>query len=345
MSYPPQSRYNQPDYPDEGYLGRGHPGQGFPDQGFPDQGHPDREYRDARTAPRRYPDQGPDAFEPPWRGYADRPDGRSGSHPQVRYSAPPSPARPAAQGGQQQSGHQQSGQQQSRYQQSRQLSQHQPARHDQSRYDPGRYDAGRYDDDLDDEPVKRRTGLKVVLIVFGTLLLLCAGGLFAGAWTIHDSYPAHVSLAEQLAGLAKLDNPDLQSGADDIVSALKTGRGVSEAVAGIYAQPDDATHPVMILAAAGLFPRPEQELLSGMTEFNTDGFSFDQPVDVPAGPQGGAAKCSAGAVKVDDNSSLDFILCGWADYGSVGMVGFFNSKDAGAAAGHLLAIRDAVETH
>jgi hypothetical protein len=201
------------------------------------------------------------------------------------------------------------------------------------------------DDGWDEEPVKKRTGLKILLILLGTLLVVCSGAFFVGAWTIHDSYPARVALADNVAGLTKLNNPDLQSGADDIVAAIKTARGVTDAVAGIYAKDGDTQHPVMILAAAGLFLRPESELLSGMTEFNTDGFSFDEPLKIEAGPMGGAAKCSIGSLKVDEKTSLDFILCGWADYGSVGLAGFFNTKEAGAAANLILKIRDEVESH
>ena len=82
-----------------------------------------------------------------------------------------------------------------------------------------------------------------------------------------------------------------------------------------------------------------------MTEFSTDGFSFDEPLDIEAGPFGGAAKCSLGALQVDDATSIDFILCGWADYGSIGLAGFFNTKESAAAADLVVEIRKAVESH
>jgi len=297
VSYPPQSRYSQPDFPEQGYSDHD---------------------RDARSPQRRYPESGTYGDQPRRGATGERPEYRTGGQPQQRYSAPPAPERAARWGGQ---------------------DQYNPAR-----YEPG-YSADDDYDDVDLAPVKKRTGLKVALIVLGTILVLCSGVLSIGALTIHDSYPAHVALGDTVAGLARIDDPDLQSGADDVVAALKSGRGVKEAVAGVYAKDGDAQHPIMILAAAGLFLRPETELLSGMTEFNTDGFSFDEPLDIEPGPLGGAAKCSLGALKVDESTNIDFILCGWADYGSIGLAGFFNTTESAAAADMIVEIRKAVETH
>jgi hypothetical protein len=295
VSYPPQSRYNQPDYPEQGYSDHD------------------------RGAQRRYPEPGSYGEQPRRGATGERPEYRTGGQPQQRYSAPPAAERAARWGG------------------------------GQDRYDPARYEPGYSDDDYDDDddlgPVKKRTGLKVFVIVLGAILVLCSGVLSIGALTIHDSYPADVALGDTVAGLGRIDDPDLQSGAEDVVAALKTGRGVREAVAGVYAKDGDAQHPIMILAAAGLFLRPEKELLSGMTEFNTDGFSLDEPLDIEPGPLGGAAKCSLGALQVDEATSIDFILCGWADYGSIGLAGFFNTKESAAAADMVVEIRKAVETH
>jgi hypothetical protein len=176
-------------------------------------------------------------------------------------------------------------------------------------------------------------------------LVVCSGVMFVGSQKIGSSYPATVTLPDQLAGLAKLDDPDLNSGIGDVVAALKTGSGVKHAVGGVYAKDGDATHPVMIFAADGFLLRPARELTTGMAELNTDGFTFDEPMAVSAGPRGGSALCSMGTVQADEQTKLDLVLCGWADYGSLGLVCFINSKEAVAAADALLAIRAAVETH
>ncbi len=326
MSYPPFSRYGQPDRPEQGYSGWGRAPGGDTGGDYRDQGTVGGGIPAQRNSERRFP--GPDERDrwdddggrgTQW-GTGER---RPAGIPQQRYSAPP--ARAVAPPG-------------------RAFTPRPPA----ERYVP---------------PIKRHTGRKVTLIVLGVLLLLCSGGLFLGARTVHTSYPATVSLPDQLAGLAKVTDPDLQSGVDDVVAGLKTGQGVRDAVAGIYAKEGDAEHLVMVFAAAGFFLRPERELASGMVEFNTNGFTFADPVDVDPGPLGGFAKCAVGtlqaaptdgqtpdATATDDpttggKNAVDFLLCGWSDYGSVGMAGFLNAKDAAVGADSIVTIRQAVESH
>lgn len=198
----------------------------------------------------------------------------------------------------------------------------------------------------DEQVVRRRGGLTVAVLVLGVVLVVCAGIGLLGLRAVSASYPATVSLPDQLfGGLAKVDSPDLQKGVDEVVAGLKSGSGVRDAVAGVYAKADDPDHLVMVFAATGLFLRPERELSAGMIEFNTDGFAFEDPVDVDPGRQGGHAKCATGTLQADETTTVDFLLCGWADYGSVGMAGFVGAKDIEVGGATIVAIRDAVESH
>ncbi len=194
-------------------------------------------------------------------------------------------------------------------------------------------------------PPRKRSGGKIFMIFLGFCLVFCAGALYIGADKIGKSYPATVTLPDELAGLARIEDKDLQAGADEVVAALRSGTGIKHAVAGVFAKEGDDQHPIMIFAGDGFLLRPEQVLATGMRQMNTDGFGFGEPMAVSAGPQGGVAKCAMGTLQADDKTEIDLVLCGWADYGSVGMACFINSKEAAAAAEQLLAIRDVVETH
>lgn len=216
------------------------------------------------------------------------------------------------------------------------------------------------------EPVRSHTGIKVILILLGLLLLVSSGALAFGAWKIHGSYPARVSLPDQLVGLAKLDDPQLRNGAEDVAAGLVTGAGVQNVLAGVYAKAGDAQHPVVVVVASGLFARPERQLLAGFTEFTSLGFAVATPGSIDAGTAGGYAKCAAGtlqpvtlsssAPEADPSASastppppsaapVKVMLCGWADYGSMGIAGMINATDAASAANLIRSIRTTVATH
>jgi hypothetical protein len=191
-------------------------------------------------------------------------------------------------------------------------------------------------------PVKRHTGAKIFMIFVGICLVACSGVLFLGARKVGDSYPATVTLPEQLAGLARINDKDLQAGADEVVTALKSGSGIKHAVGGVFGKEGDVEHPVMVFAADGFLLRPGQVLASGMAEMNSDGFGFGEAMAVDAGPLGGVARCAMGSLQADEKTVIDLVLCGWADYGSLGLICFINSKEAAAAAEVLLAVRETV---
>jgi len=211
-----------------------------------------------------------------------------------------------------------------------------------------------------------------MVLLVGLLLLAAALLLAAGARAIGGSYPARVRLPDHLAELTLLD----RSGQDlaNVVAGLATGVGVREVMAGVYAGTD--RRPVYVVAASGLFLRPERQALAAMTEFAALGLLVAGPSPADPGTLGGVARCAtgepdhgpggvvgepaprpgdsapppggstpspAGAV-IDAQTLSSTVLCAWADYGSFGVVAVLDGGDPAATAALLRTVRATVLT-
>jgi hypothetical protein len=225
---------------------------------------------------------------------------------------------------------------------------------------------------------RRRSGFAAVLLLLGLLVLATALLLAAGAWVVRGSYPASVRLPAHLAELTLLDRSaqDLTN----VVAGLATGAGVRQVVAAVYAGTD--RRPVYVVAASGLFPRPERQAGAAMTEFTALGLVVAGSSPADPGAAGGVASCAVGehdpgpgaapapvgsasvgalpgataaatpapgasgtAASAGTQTARDVVLCAWADYGSFGVVAVLDGGDPATTAALLLTVRAAVETH
>jgi hypothetical protein len=233
-------------------------------------------------------------------------------------------------------------------------------------------------DDSDDDARPRRSRFAKLVLLLGLLAVIGAGTLAWGWRLVHDSYPASVTLPAQLAGLVMVDKPQQGDDLENVVAGVATGKGVKEALAGVYTKPD-GTGTVYVVVASGLFLRPDRQLAATMTEFAALGFSVTATSPVDAGSAGGVARCATGSLGPPPgagnspapiasspapaasaapagstaptpapdgaNAAAGVLLCGWADHGSVGVLGMPAGADQAAAATLLRSIRQAAVTH
>jgi hypothetical protein len=222
--------------------------------------------------------------------------------------------------------------------------------------------------DEDDEPRRGRSRFAKLVLLLGLLALVGAGTLAAGWRMVRGSYPASVALPAQLAGMTMVDKPKQGDDLENVVAGVATGAGVGEALAGVYTKPDGGV--VYVVVASGLFLRPDRVLRTTMTEFAALGFAVAQSSAVDAGPAGGAVRCGTGTLGPPPGAGSSpapagsapapasgaptpapagaggagVLLCGWADHGSVGVIGMPGGADAGAGATLVRAIREAAVT-
>lgn len=166
----------------------------------------------------------------------------------------------------------------------------------------------------------------LVLVGVGTALVLRSGDdeptvsppVASGSPSASASgeYPARIDLPQTVAGLTKIDDPQLNKTANDTALQIKTATNADSAVAAYYAPNSDLTKAVGLVGATGRITDPEGEL--------DDAFSGSLTVtgtsDVDPGPLGGLMRCGNTV-----NSGQALSVCGWADGGSL-MLGIFVNR-------------------
>ncbi|MBQ0900928.1 hypothetical protein [Micromonospora sp. U21] len=192
-------------------------------------------------------------------------------------------------------------------------------------------------------PAKKSKVGKIVLIVLAVVLVLCLGGA-AITWfavkdevgEVVDATSTRVVAPATLAGRPKIDDPELQKLADDLVAEMKaTVQNETSAVGAFYGDPAKQDL-VMIAGTSGLMTDPKKELDTAVTGLSSElGVATMAPVE--PGPLGGEARCGDGTT-----DGVPLGVCVWADKGSVGLVVMFFKSGAEATA-EFATIRGQVE--
>jgi hypothetical protein len=175
---------------------------------------------------------------------------------------------------------------------------------------------------------KRHVGLAIALSVVGTLILLCGVGGLLVARPILREYPATMTTPDQIAGLTKLTDPQLQRTADQMTAQFQADAKVDSSVVAFYAPAGDKTHLVMVGGGTKLNLRPGKDIDDALRGMGRGmGSALADIHAVPAGPLGGYVKCGSGTVHA---AAVDMpvVGCVWADHGSLGMAFFFNRQVA-----------------
>jgi hypothetical protein len=178
-------------------------------------------------------------------------------------------------------------------------------------------------------PKKKGSALKIILIVFGVVVLLCVAGIavavYKGKNKVEDVVAASkISVVEPatLGGRKKVSDPSLQGSVQSLDTEMKNIQGTTSSVGAIYG--DLAKQDVVMVAAASTLTGTAQSRFDEFTTgLNTGGFSTSALKDTAPGPLGGIAKCGDSSA-----AGVPTAVCVWSDQGSVGMVAMLFKKTA-----------------
>jgi hypothetical protein len=189
-------------------------------------------------------------------------------------------------------------------------------------------------------PVKKRRVGRILAIIGGSLalvLVLCCGGayFFGGRDIIRESN-ASLSTPQNVAGLKKSTNPQLQPVIDQATTGLKKEVGFDDIIAAFYEDPKDPQKIVMLIGGTKLFLRPDSELDSAFKGFDDEGGQVKGVTDVDPGDLGGKARCGTA-----DQQGVSVSLCAWADHGSL-VMGMFLNRSVDESAALLRQIRSEI---
>ncbi|NUT34885.1 MAG: hypothetical protein HOV79_17650 [Hamadaea sp.] len=190
-----------------------------------------------------------------------------------------------------------------------------------------------------ERPKKRRTGLKIFLILCVVLLAACGVAGYVLGKPIMAEYPATVAAGDSLAGFTKSSNPELKSLGDQMESDLKQDSKFDTTAAGVYQKQGEAEQKiVMVFAGSGFILAPEAELKVGFESMGTGGMTVVGVKDVDAGELGGHAQCGTSVT-----GGVKLAVCAWADHGAFGLLMFFD-RGVTEAAKLLLDFRKEIQT-
>jgi hypothetical protein len=172
------------------------------------------------------------------------------------------------------------------------------------------------------QPPKKSSALKIVLIILGVLVLLCAigGGIvaFVAKDKIGDAIEgSKISVVEPdtLAGRPKVTDPALAGTMTLLDSQLKKVPGATSTVGALYgdAQSQDL---VIVEAVASITGTAQSRFDDFTTGMGSSGFAPDDLQETDPGPFGGLASCGDG----QNTTGQSIWVCVWSDKGSTGMI-------------------------
>ena len=141
---------------------------------------------------------------------------------------------------------------------------------------------------------------------------------------------------DRIGPYRKSTDPKLVADAKTRLDAFtRSTDGVKQAIVAYYDHTQQPGTIAVIVAAAINIDDPAKELDSAF--LSNLGVKNIRAVDT--GPLGGVAECGSQVF----NGGIAGSFCGWADHGSIGVVGFIG-LDPGSAAADLLTFRAAVVT-
>jgi hypothetical protein len=165
-------------------------------------------------------------------------------------------------------------------------------------------------------PKKRRTGLKIALLVLAVLVVFGFGGGYLALRPILSQYPAKLTTPDTVVGMSRLTDPENQQLADKVSSELKSAAGADTTVAAFYAPNGDPDKAVALVGATHFIRNPASGVDDTFTGFSKGSdLTVTNLISIDPGPMGGFAKCGQAVT-----SGVALAICVWGDYGSVGIV-------------------------
>jgi hypothetical protein len=149
---------------------------------------------------------------------------------------------------------------------------------------------------------------------------------------VKPEYPATIDLPKKLAGMDKLEDPQLNATANETALKIKNETNADTAIAGYYAPPGDLTRTVGLVGAAVRVGNPTAELDQAFKS----ALGVTSVRDVAAGSLGGVMKCGN-----TSSGGTALTVCGWADGGSL-VLGIFLNRSLDDSAVLLRQIRSEI---
>ena len=193
-------------------------------------------------------------------------------------------------------------------------------------------------------PKKKSRALPIILISLGIVVVLCAGAAIGGYFLLRDEVGAGVAATNTrlvapttLGGRPKLNDPQFSAITEQLTSELERSvPSATSTVGALYGNPLQQDI-VLIAGASAPVTDPAKELDRFFSSMGGSGMTITDVAPIEAGPLGGVAKCGNA-----DSSGVKLAVCGWADQGSVAMIGTF-FKTADEVAGDFPALRAEIE--
>lgn len=178
-------------------------------------------------------------------------------------------------------------------------------------------------------PEKRRRWPWVLtaLLAVGAL---CCGGLAALTAPMWQQHPSSVRLGDSVAGLQRIHTPEVDRRTDELVRSIRQERGVEQAFAGIFADPDHDGQ--VIIFGATLFILDPRGVID--QEIQRAGDDVATVTTYDSGALGGEVRCGDAR-----DGGTPVVVCAWIDHGSVGVAIFTGDRTQADSADLFLEMR------
>ena len=169
-------------------------------------------------------------------------------------------------------------------------------------------------------PEKKSPVLKILLITFTVIALLCVAGVGATFFVARDKVSqlfdaTKISVVEPatLGGREQISEPAIQASVSQLDTELSKVPGSTGSVAAAYGDVKKQDL-VMVAAASSLSGSAESRFEEFTAGMNKGGMRVSDFTDTDPGPLGGIAKCGD-----TGTSAVPMAICVWSDNGSIGM--------------------------
>lgn len=182
-------------------------------------------------------------------------------------------------------------------------------------------------------PPRKRQRLPWVLGAIAGALLCSAGAtLAAPIWAEH---PATIRLGENVAGLQRVRDRDVDRLASELTSWVREEQGAESAFAAVYADPRSSSRRAVLFGGTRFIAAPGAVLEAAIRGAGT---TIAAATSYDPGALGGSVRCGDGR----DDAKRAVVVCAWTDHGSLGVGILYGTRTQAEAARLFTQIREAI---
>lgn len=177
------------------------------------------------------------------------------------------------------------------------------------------------EDDEPSPPANPNRRRALLFAIGGAAVLCVASGVVFGPRIYHvtSERGTTVTPPPTIGDLRRDTSTDAQSTADYIRAAVASAAGLTNSIGDVYSTSTGTEDSIIFAGGTAAVWGPSGSLKDAFSVVADDTGGVQNLQSVPTGALGGVAQC--GTTKTDD---ADMPVCGWADYGSVGIALFPN---------------------